>query len=350
MPVAPERFAEVHGSTDTEVVFQLALSLGLEDDPIDAMERTVGVVEEAARKRDIAGAVQGTFGISDGRTLWAVRYATEGTPRSLYASADVAAIRRLHPENPRFQRLGRDDRLIVSEPFRTCPASGSRSRRRRGDGAPRRHHGATAVPAAARRGGGAREHLMDHAAWAEWSTTPSIRPGRWASRGARAPGPGALDRREPDRRRARGAALGHARARLGGDARVRDRAQDRAARDVAGAAAELARLRRSLDEAVRDSLVLRAAAAGTHPLATRAQVAVSSSPRYREIAETMRVLAQREPTMAQHVHVGVPDGAAAVRALDGLRRDLPLLLALSANSPYWRGNDTGFASARTPIP
>jgi glutamate---cysteine ligase / carboxylate-amine ligase len=49
------------------------------------------------------------------------------------------------------------------------------------------------------------------------------------------------------------------------------------------------------------------------------------------------------------VHVAVPDGQAAVRALDGLRADLPLLLALSANSPFWRGRDSGFASMRTPV-
>jgi predicted glutamine amidotransferase len=121
LAVAPDRFADVHGSTDTEVVFQLALSLGLEDDPIGALERTVGLIEETARQRDVAGAVQATFGVSDGRALWAVRYATEGRARSLFASADVAAIRRLHPENPRFQRLGRDDRLIVSEPFSDLP-------------------------------------------------------------------------------------------------------------------------------------------------------------------------------------------------------------------------------------
>ena len=121
LAVAPDRFASVQGSTDTEVVFQLALSLGLEDDPIGALERTVGLIEETARRRDVAGAVQATFGISDGRTLWAVRYATEGTARSLFASADVASIRHLHPENPRFQRLGRDDRLIVSEPFSDLP-------------------------------------------------------------------------------------------------------------------------------------------------------------------------------------------------------------------------------------
>ena len=63
----------------------------------------------------------------------------------------------------------------------------------------------------------------------------------------------------------------------------------------------------------------------------------------------MRVLAHREPTLAQHVHVGVRDQAGAVRALDGLRGALPLLLAVSANSPFWRGGDSGFASIRTPI-
>jgi glutamate---cysteine ligase / carboxylate-amine ligase len=120
-------------------------------------------------------------------------------------------------------------------------------------------------------------------------------------------------------------------------------------RTVAGAAAELACLRRTLDQVVREELGLRAAAAGTHPLATRSEVAISTSPRYREIGATMRAIAHREPTMAQHVHVAVPNGAAAVRALDGLRADLPLLLALSGNSPYWRGLDSGFASVRTPI-
>ena len=118
---------------------------------------------------------------------------------------------------------------------------------------------------------------------------------------------------------------------------------------VAGATTQLARLREMLDTTLRDGLGLRAAAAGTHPLATGAEVAISGRERYREITATMRALARREPTMAMHVHVAVPDGDTAVRALDGLRADLPLLLALSANSPYWRGADSGFASMRTPI-
>ena len=118
--IAPELFAEVHGSTDTEVVFHLALTLGLEREPIAALERAVGVIEQMARRHGIAGAVQATFGVSDGESLWAVRYATEGPARSLFASADVDSIRHLHPDNPR-QRLSPDDRLIVSEPFSDLP-------------------------------------------------------------------------------------------------------------------------------------------------------------------------------------------------------------------------------------
>jgi predicted glutamine amidotransferase len=121
LAVEPELFASVQGSTDTEVVFYMALTHGLDSDPVGALERTVGAIEEAARRRWIAGAVQGTFGISDGVTLWAVRYATEGPARSLFASADVDSVRRLHPDNLRFQRLGMDDRLIVSEPFSDLP-------------------------------------------------------------------------------------------------------------------------------------------------------------------------------------------------------------------------------------
>ena len=121
LAIDPERFPDVEGSTDTEVVFHLALSQGLEDGPIEALERTVGIVESVARAHRIPDAVQGTFGVSDGTTLWAVRYATTGKPRSLFASADVDTIRHLHPENERFQRLSPDDRVIVSEPFSDLP-------------------------------------------------------------------------------------------------------------------------------------------------------------------------------------------------------------------------------------
>ena len=66
--------------------------------------------------------VQGTFGISDGNSLWAVRYATEGRARSLFASADVEALHQLHPEKKMwFDAATADDRLIASEPFSDLP-------------------------------------------------------------------------------------------------------------------------------------------------------------------------------------------------------------------------------------
>jgi glutamine amidotransferase len=117
----PRLFADVHGSTDTEVVFGLALTLGLEEDPIAALERTVGLIEAVAARHGVRDAVQGTFGVTDGSTLWAVRYATTGKPRTLFASCDVEAIRRLYPDNERARMLSPDDRVIVSEPFNDLP-------------------------------------------------------------------------------------------------------------------------------------------------------------------------------------------------------------------------------------
>jgi carboxylate-amine ligase len=117
---------------------------------------------------------------------------------------------------------------------------------------------------------------------------------------------------------------------------------------VADAAVELADLRGRLHSVLAEH-GLRAAVAGTHPCAVAEDTVVSAHPRYRDIGESMRVLARREPTLATHVHVGVPTPAAAIRLLNRLRAHLPLLLALSANSPFWKGTDTGFASTRTTL-
>lgn len=111
---------------------------------------------------------------------------------------------------------------------------------------------------------------------------------------------------------------------------------------------ELRRLRRRFGREL-DAMGLAAACAGTHPMAIGGTSRVSGAARYREVDESMRALAHREPTMALHVHVGVPDPEDAVRVLNGLRRQAPLLLALTANSPFWQGRDSGFASARTLI-
>jgi carboxylate-amine ligase len=117
---------------------------------------------------------------------------------------------------------------------------------------------------------------------------------------------------------------------------------------AAGAAAELRALREELAAALAP-LGLRAAATGTHPTASRSEMEVSPGERYQEILRAMRVLARREPTFALHVHVGVADAEDAMRLHDRLRGHLPLLLALSANSPFWLGADTGMASVRAPL-
>ena len=120
--IDPKLFAGIVGSTDTEVVFRLALTFGLEEDPIRALERTVRLIETTATERGVAPMVQGTFGVSDGSSLWAVRYATEGRARSLFASADVDSLHELYPERKMwFATATSDDRLIASEPFSDLP-------------------------------------------------------------------------------------------------------------------------------------------------------------------------------------------------------------------------------------
>jgi glutamate---cysteine ligase / carboxylate-amine ligase len=117
---------------------------------------------------------------------------------------------------------------------------------------------------------------------------------------------------------------------------------------VADAAAQLAELRGALAANLRP-LGLAAASAGTHPLATWEETEVSPGARYQFLYASMRELARREPTFALHVHVAVPDADSALRAFNGVREQLPLLLALSANSPFWQGRDSGLASARIPV-
>jgi carboxylate-amine ligase len=117
---------------------------------------------------------------------------------------------------------------------------------------------------------------------------------------------------------------------------------------VAGALRELRQTREALCAELAP-LGLRAAVAGTHALAAATESSNSDAARYRQVRETMRSLAHREPTMALHVHVGVPDPEGAVRVLNRLRENIPVLIALSANSPFVNGSDSGFASARTHI-
>ena len=117
---------------------------------------------------------------------------------------------------------------------------------------------------------------------------------------------------------------------------------------VPAAIGELAALRSEL-RAELETRGLRAAAAGMHPSTVWQETRISGGERYQLLYASLRELARREPTFALHVHVAVPDPEDALRAMNGLRAHLPLLLALSANSPFWQGRETGLASTRTPM-
>ncbi len=118
--------------------------------------------------------------------------------------------------------------------------------------------------------------------------------------------------------------------------------------DVAGAGKELQTLRGTVAEIASERGLLLAAA-GTHPLALWEDQEIVDRPRYRELVEELGFIARQELIFGTHVHVAIEDPDRAIYVADGLRRYLPLLLALSANSPFWRGMRTGMMSSRTPV-
>ena len=92
---------------------------------------------------------------------------------------------------------------------------------------------------------------------------------------------------------------------------------------------------------------MRRSAPGLHPAAVFGDVVhVDRASATRRSSRCSAGLITRTPTAALHVHVGMPDPATAILAFNGLRRHLPLLQALAANSPFWYGLDSGFDSAR----
>src|SRR4030095_9946224 len=93
--VDPELFGGIEGTTDSELLFHLALTFGLEEDPVGALERMAGFVEAEARAAGIDEPLQMTVGLTDGSTLYAARYASGPVVNSLFVSEDVASVRLL---------------------------------------------------------------------------------------------------------------------------------------------------------------------------------------------------------------------------------------------------------------
>jgi len=120
------------------------------------------------------------------------------------------------------------------------------------------------------------------------------------------------------------------------------------ARDTREAGVQLRRMRREVSEAAgRRGLAV--GSAGTHPSAMWEDQRVTGRERYRDLISALRFVARRELIFGLHVHVGLDDAEKAIHVANGMRVHVPLLLALSANSPFWRGQVTGLASARMPI-
>lgn len=112
--VSDELFPSILGTTDSEVMFYLALTLGLEHDPPGALARMAGLIEHEGRAKGIEESLWMTLGLSDGKSLHAVRYASDGAAPTLFHSRDMKDVVRLVPELE--SKLSPDTRVVVSEP------------------------------------------------------------------------------------------------------------------------------------------------------------------------------------------------------------------------------------------
>ena len=121
LAVDPALYPLIEGTTDSEVMFFLALTLGLEDDPSGAVERMVGLVEDVGRKHDVKYPFQGTIATTNGERLWAFRYASDGKPRSLYYSTTYETLKMLYPDDARLDDFDDETRVVVSEPLGDLP-------------------------------------------------------------------------------------------------------------------------------------------------------------------------------------------------------------------------------------
>ena len=125
LEVDPSLYPSIEGQTDSEVIFYLALTLGLEHDPPTAVAGAVGLVEAAGRRRGVAHPFQGTIATTDGERLWVFRYSSEGRSRSLYLTTDVPTLRGLYPRLAVLEHLTDETRLVVSEPLGDLPGAWS---------------------------------------------------------------------------------------------------------------------------------------------------------------------------------------------------------------------------------
>jgi len=116
-------YPEISGQADTELLFYLALTFGLEDDPADAVARTIGLVEAVGRRHGVKYPFQGTIATTDGERTWVFRYSSEGKSRSLFFTGHVPTLRELYPDREVLFEVSDDTRIVVSEPIGDLPGA-----------------------------------------------------------------------------------------------------------------------------------------------------------------------------------------------------------------------------------
>ena len=117
MAIDAELIPAMEGSADSEVLFLLALTFGLEDDAVAALERMVGLVEDVGEAHGVEHPIQMTVAATDGVRIIAARYSSEGESRPLYFSTDAGALKQRYAADDRIQQLSDEARAVVSEPL-----------------------------------------------------------------------------------------------------------------------------------------------------------------------------------------------------------------------------------------
>ena len=114
-------YPSIEGTTDSETMFFLALTFGLERDPVGSVERMVGLIEETGRMHGVEHPLQMTVATTGGDAVWAFRYSSEGDSRSLYFSTRMDTLKALYPETDELAGLSDETRVVVSEPLGDLP-------------------------------------------------------------------------------------------------------------------------------------------------------------------------------------------------------------------------------------
>ena len=115
--VEPDLLASIEGSTDSELLFHLAITFGLRDDPLGALERAAGLVEEVGHAHGVEHPLQMAVAAADGERVVAVRYSSEGASRSLFFSTRADTLKAHYPHDERLKEMSDEARVVLSEPL-----------------------------------------------------------------------------------------------------------------------------------------------------------------------------------------------------------------------------------------